>query len=260
MLVGALEVQQTQYPINGTYRELIAQVQLTPPALENVRQFVFHYDAVLHQLVTHKIMVSIRQDWVSGQLAEDAPSQIGIIELDIVYNWILPLSVNLEKGSFMTGFQAMVELGIRHIGEGTDCLLFLLVLLLPAPLLVSNGRWGQFGGVRYSLRHLLLIVTAFTIGHSLPLLFGTLEWFQFPSQPVEVLIALSILLSAAHALRPLFPGREPWVAASFGLIHGLAFADTLTNLHLETGPLLWSLFGGSNCCPGDSLAVFVKPD
>jgi hypothetical protein len=47
------------------------------------------------------------------------------------------------------------------------------------------------------------------------------------------LIACSILISAVHAIRPLFPKREAWVAAGFGLIHGLAFASVLANLQLD---------------------------
>ncbi len=47
-----------------------------------------------------------------------------------------------------------------------------------------------------------------------------------------MLIALSILLAAVHALRPLFPGREALIAASVGIVHGLAFAATLEQLGL----------------------------
>ncbi|RYF77183.1 MAG: HupE/UreJ family protein [Cytophagaceae bacterium] len=243
VLVGTLAVHETQNAINGTYRELTAQVKLIPPVGEDVRHFVFRYDVVLHQVVTHKILVSVRQDWARGQLTEQQPTQVGVIELDIVNNRVLPLTVNLEQGSAWRGFQAMVQLGMRHISEGTDHLLFLLVLLLPAPLLVNGSRWGRFGGVRYSLRRLLLIVTAFTVGHSVTLLIGALGWVRLPSQPVEILIAVSILVSAVHAFRPLFPGREAWVAAGFGLVHGLAFASTLANLRLDTGPMALSILG-----------------
>jgi hypothetical protein len=90
---------------------------------------------------------------------------------------------------------------------------------------------------------LLWIVTAFTLGHSLTLLLGALGWVRLPSQPVEVLIAVSILVSAVHAVRPLFPGREAWVAAGFGLVHGLAFAGTLSNLNLDAGPMALSILG-----------------
>jgi hypothetical protein len=44
---------------------------------------------------------------------------------------------------------------------------------------------------------------------------------------VESLIALSILVSAVHALRPLVPRGEPIIAAGFGLVHGPAFATLL---------------------------------
>ncbi|MBD2752916.1 HupE/UreJ family protein [Spirosoma sp. BT704] len=246
--ISELAVQETQNPINGVYRELTAQAQLVPPVGADVRQFIFYYDVVLHQVVTHKILVSVRQDWARGQIADDQPVQVGIISLDIVNNRILPLNVNLESGSTWTGFQSMLKLGMRHIAEGTDHLLFLLVLLLPAPLLVHGGTvrrfsWGSFGGVRYSLIHLLQIVTAFTVGHSITLLAGSLGWVRLPSQPVEILIAVSILVSAVHALRPLFPGREAWVAAGFGLVHGLAFASTLANLQLDAGPMALSILG-----------------
>ncbi len=124
-------------------------------------------------------------------------------------------------------YSAMFRLGMRHIAEGTDHVLFLLVLLLPAPLLVSGSRWGPLADLRQSLRRILAIVTAFTVGHSL-----TLGLVRVPERPVEVLIAVSILVSAVHALRPIFPGKEAWIAAFFGLIHGLAFAATLNRLGL----------------------------
>jgi hypothetical protein len=241
--IRALKVHETQNAINGVYRELTAQLELTPPAGADIRKFIFDYDAVLHQVVTHKILVSVRQDWAAGKLSQEAPNQVGVIELDIVNNRILPLTVKLEPGNTWKGFIAMVRLGIQHIAEGSDHLLFLLVLLLPAPLLYTRRRWTGFGGIRYSLSRLLWIVTAFTAGHSITLLLGAFGWVRLPSQPVEILIALSILVSAMHALRPIFPGKETWIAAGFGLIHGLAFANTLANLSLDAGRMALSILG-----------------
>lgn len=77
--VGALAVRETKNPINGTYRELTAPVRLIPPAGADVRRFVFRYDAVVHQVVTHKILVAVRQDWARGQVADTAVAQVGII-------------------------------------------------------------------------------------------------------------------------------------------------------------------------------------
>lgn len=128
---------------------------------------------------------------------------------------------------------SLFHLGMRHIAEGTDHLLFLLALLLPAPLLAVGARWAGPATVRQSLLHILSIVTAFTVGHSLTLTLAAMNFVHVPNRPVEVLIAVSILVSAVHALRPLFPGKEAWIAAFFGLIHGLAFASTLGRLGLS---------------------------
>jgi HupE / UreJ protein len=130
------------------------------------------------------------------------------------------------------GVASLFRLGMRHIAEGTDHLLFLLALLLPAPLLAAGSRWAGFAGTRHSLLQILKVVTAFTVGHSITLALAALGLVRAPTPPIEVLIAVSILVSAIHALRPLFPGREAVIAAFFGLIHGLAFAATLSQLGL----------------------------
>lgn len=141
------------------------------------------------------------------------------------------------------GFAGMYRLGIRHIADGTDHLLFLLALLLPAPLLAVGSRWTQSAGVRQSLLRIMKVVTAFTVGHSLTLVLAAFGFIHVPSRPIEVLIAVSILVSALHALRPLFPGREAAIAAFFGLIHGLAFASTLGELGLARWERVAGIFG-----------------
>jgi hypothetical protein len=133
-------------------------------------------------------------------------------------------------GAPFTGLASMFRLGMHHIATGTDHLLFLLTLLLSAPLVARQGRWAGVRDLRGSLWQIAAVVTAFTLGHSITLAIAGLNLLSAPGQPIEVLIALSILVSAAHALRPLFPRREAVVAAFFGLIHGVAFADTLARL------------------------------
>src|SRR5690606_15461244 len=87
------------------------------------------------------------------------------------------------------------------------------------------------------------VVTAFTVGHSITLFGGALFDWKLPPQPVEVLIALSILISAIHAWRPLFPAREPAVAALFGLVHGLAFATLIGSFGLGFGEKALAILG-----------------
>ena len=131
-----------------------------------------------------------------------------------------------------SSFVSLFRLGIRHIAEGTDHLLFLLALLLPAPLTAVGCHWSGVTNIRGSVLRILKIVTAFTVGHSITLALAASGLVSAPSRPVEVLIAVSILVSALHALRPIFPGKEAAIAAFFGLIHGVAFAATLSQLGL----------------------------
>jgi len=156
-------------------------------------------------------------------------TQVGGQSSALIARWWAQLRAWLGN---LGGFSSMFRLGMRHIAEGTDHLLFLLALLLPAPLLAFRSRWAAFAGVRHSILRILKVVTAFTVGHSITLALAALGLVRVPSRPIEILIAFSILVSAAHALRPLFPGREALIAAVFGLLHGLAFAQTLQNLGL----------------------------
>lgn len=241
--VNELSVVSGSQPYTGTYHELTARLFLQPPTGVSPRRFKLFYNVIIHQLVTHKALVSVRQDWETGKFGEK-PAEVGVVELNVPTNTIPPLVVDQAVGSLWRGFAGMVSLGVSHIAAGTDHLLFLLALLLPAPLLLTRQRrWGTSGGWRYSLSRVLWIVTAFTLGHSLTLVAGAIGWVRLPGQPVEVLIAVSILVSAIHAFRPLFAGREAVVAAGFGLVHGLAFAGTLANLDLDSGRMALSILG-----------------
>ncbi|WP_205691200.1 HupE/UreJ family protein [Chitinophaga oryziterrae] len=240
--VRDLRVQPVEQSASGPYQELTAHLWLQPPVGVSTKDFTLNYDVIIHQLVTHKALVAIRQDWEKGVYSEQ-PEEVGVIRLDIPTGTILPLHINQSGGSMWRGFKSMVSLGMQHIAEGTDHLLFLLVLLLPAPLLVKEKRWGAFGGTKYSVIRLLKVVTAFTAGHSITLLAAATGWLRLPGQPVEVLIAISILVSAIHALRPVFSGKEAYIAAGFGLIHGMAFASTLANLDLDTTRMGLSILG-----------------
>jgi hypothetical protein len=240
--VTRMKVEKAEQTQSGAYQEITVQLNLLPPAGVTTRNFTLNYDVIMHQVVSHKALVSVRNDWESGKMGEK-PVDAGVIMVDTQTTQILPLEINLEKGSLWEGFKGMVSLGMQHIKEGTDHLLFLLVLLLPATVLVNGRQWGDFGGAKYSIARLLKIVTAFTVGHSITLLIGALGWLRLPQQPVEVLIAVSILISAIHAVRPIFPGKEMYVAAGFGLVHGLAFATVLSDLNLNAGAMALSILG-----------------
>lgn len=239
---GKMSVQEINDISVGNFPEINIDILLSPSKRQSLKDFTLNWDLIIHQIPTQSIIFSIEQDWQNG-IIQDNSKQIGIIALDIPTGEIHPLRIKLVQGTWFKGFKSMVFLGIKHISEGTDHLLFLLVLLLPIPLLVKNQKWSIYRAVRPSLIHILKVVTAFTIGHSITLLFGALGWVILPSKSIEILIGVSILVSAIHAIKPIFPNKEIYIALGFGLIHGLAFANTLQDLNLDTTKMLLSIFG-----------------
>jgi hypothetical protein len=241
--VGRLTLSRAVQTGTGTYRELVARVRLIPPAGADVRRFTFGYDVVVHQVVTHTVLVTVRQDWAAGQVDGAGATQVGTIRVDTRTMKVPALKVDLGAGSAWRGFVAMLELGGDHILTGTDHLLFLLILLLPAPLVARGGRWNGLVGPRKALSRIGRITLAFTAGHSVALAATALGHLDIPGRPVEAFIAASILVGAIHAVRPLFPGKEALVAGVFGLGHGMAFSFVLAEMQLTTGQLVTSLLG-----------------
>lgn len=124
-------------------------------------------------------------------------------------------------------FSSFVKLGVTHIWEGYDHLLFL------AALLVGGGTFPQ----------LLAMVTAFTLAHSITLVLATLGLLALPAGPVELVIALSIMWVAVENVVQRQPRSRVGIAFGFGLIHGFGFAGVLAEAGLEAGRLFVPLLG-----------------
>lgn len=221
--------------VDGT-PHLVMDLRLTPPD-GKVTRFDLRYDVIIGQLVTHKAIATIRTQWKAGTTNHD-PQTLGIFDFSTH-----SLQVDADKGSWLRGFTSMAGLGTEHVSSGADHLLFLLMLLIPAPLVARGGRWRRRDSAKGSVLRVVHVVTAFAIGHSITLALATFDVVSAPSQVVESLIALSILISAIHAIRPLVPGGEALIAVGFGLVHGLAFATILSDFGLSGGTLVSSLFG-----------------
>jgi len=246
----------TQVLSGPPFWELRVHLELLPNKNEDTRRLFLDYDVVMHEVVNHTALISIRNDWENG-IITDNPTEAGVIRRDLQSNTIQPFEINLKKGSSWKGLESMFLLGIEHIKNGADHLLFIITLLLPACLLVSNKRWTVYGGLKYSVVRLLKVVTAFTVGHSITLLMGVLGLVRIPTQIIEVTIAVSILISAIHAIKPLFYGKEIFIAVGFGFIHGLAFSQTLQNLHLVSTDLALSVAGFNAGIEAMQIAVII---
>jgi hydrogenase/urease accessory protein HupE len=117
--------------------------------------------------------------------------------------------------------------GIQHILIGPDHILFLIGLLL-------------LGG---TIRQLLIVVTSFTLAHSITLSLAALNIVTPPARVIEPAIALSIVYVGADNLLAR-GGRDvrAWIAFGFGFIHGFGFANVLREMDLPARALGWSLF------------------
>jgi hypothetical protein len=211
---------------------LLVEAQFIPPN-GVAGDLALHYDAIVERLVSHRILVSSRP---AG--TDDDYTAVGVLD------WQRQsIGVARQGPSAVQGFLDAAALGVRHIREGADHLLFLLMLLLPAPLVARRGRWARADDLGRQAWRTVHVVTAFAVGHSVTLALAALGYVHVPTVVVESLIAVSILVSGVHALRPIVRGGEVWIAAGFGLMHGLAFAALLGGLDLGRGSLVTELLG-----------------
>ncbi len=209
---GALEVVPDRQSLR-----LAFTVSGGRPARVGLRALVFPYDPI------HQTFVNIYEDTaLKHQAILDGTRQTADYYSGTVQG----------RASVIRTF---VLSGIEHILIGPDHILFLVGLLL-------------LGG---SFKRLALIVTSFTIGHSITLSLAALDILSPSSQLIEPLIALTIVVVGADNILVLRGANErareatdirAWLAAGFGLIHGFGFAYVLKEFGLPQAALGWSLF------------------
>jgi HupE / UreJ protein len=131
----------------------------------------------------------------------------------------------------MSDFFIYLRLGFDHITDprGYDHILFVIALCA----VYTIKQWRQ----------VLVLVTAFTIGHSVTLALATLQLISYSTALVELLIPVTILVTAitnfffrepASRSRTTLPTSRRWwrygLALAFGLIHGMGFSNYLRSL------------------------------
>ena len=138
----------------------------------------------------------------------------------------------------MNDFNLFFGIGIDHILNtgALDHLLFIMVLC--AVYLVTD--WKK----------LLVLITAFTIGHSLTLALSVYDVVRFNSAWVEFLIPLTIVLTALYNLTlagKAVPRQKIQInyllALFFGLVHGMGFANNIRFMLAESQSILLPLLG-----------------
>ncbi len=136
----------------------------------------------------------------------------------------------------MSNFGLYFTLGRQHIADlnGIDHILFITALCLR----YQFSDWQK----------LLVLVTAFTIGHSITLALSVLNIVHFPTKWIEFLIPCTILITAVSNVfvkKFAFKSRFPFIyflALFFGLIHGLGFSNYLKSLLGRSQNIIVQLF------------------
>jgi hypothetical protein len=144
--------------------------------------------------------------------------------------------INFNNFATMQDFSFYFGVGFDHIisKDALDHILFILVLAAVYQL----KDW----------KHVLILVTAFTIGHSVTLALSIFNIVRFPDAWVEFLIPCTIVLTALINLLKRSPASGKvnlnyYLAAFFGLIHGMGFANTLRFMLSRNQRIGWNLLG-----------------
>lgn len=186
------------------------------PAHVALHAYVFPYDPIHQTFINIYEDATLRQQLILDANHQDAEYYSGSVQ------------------GRLAVVKTFVASGITHILIGPDHISFLIGLLL-------------LGG---SLARLALIVTSFTVGHSITLSLAALDVVSPSPRFIEPLIALTIVVVGADNLLVIKNRKDAahatdiraWLAVAFGLIHGFGFAYVLKEFGLPRAALGWSLF------------------
>lgn len=136
----------------------------------------------------------------------------------------------------MNDFGLYFRLGWEHIMSWAALDHLLFIAALAAIYLLKD--WKQ----------VLILVTAFTIGHSLTLALSVFDILRFNSKWVEFLIPCTIIITAiSNLFQRKFTAQSIrinyFLALSFGLIHGMGFANTIRFMLAKDQSIGWGLLG-----------------
>lgn len=152
----------------------------------------------------------------------------------------------------MNDFWLYLQIGFHHIADirGIDHMLFVVALC-----------------IRYEFtdwRKLLVLVTAFTIGHSITLALSVFDMINYPMSWIEFLIPITIVITAfsnVFVKKFVFKAKFPliyFLALFFGLIHGMGFSNYLKSLLGKGESVIWQLLAFNlGLEAGQILIVFI---
>lgn len=217
---GGLEIYfMLEYPCENP-QNLAGYVSLYE-AIPGLRQGVMTFYGGPDDILRASVVSAQKPDFTVSLPPRVAGTAVPAAEDSVASDTGPPAAPTESRPSNRFAFGEFFVLGIEHILIGIDHLLFLAALLL---------------GVR-NLKSMLVIISCFTVAHSITLALAALNLVNIPSTVVEPLIAASIIFVGVDTLvRKEHPQDRMWLAAAFGLIHGFGFASVLREIGLGNSP------------------------
>ncbi|WP_334064665.1 HupE/UreJ family protein [Alteromonas genovensis] len=184
------------------------------------------YEGIFDISPTHKLLttINVQDETLTSVIAEDKR--------------ILTLSP--KALSTASQFFEMVYQGIWHIFIGLDHILFLVATLLTVNLARHQRTWKKEDKKRDIVKNTVILVSAFTLAHSITLTATALDIITLDSRWVELGIAISVMLTALNNIFPVV-FRLGFLTFGFGLLHGMGFASVFAELNAQSNSLVISV-------------------
>jgi hypothetical protein len=193
---------------------------------EDSREISISYEGIFEISPTHKLLTTVntQDETLTSVISEDKR--------------ILTLSP--KALSTASQFLEMIYQGIWHIFIGLDHILFLVATLLTVNLARNERTWKKEGKKRDIVKNTVILVSAFTLAHSITLTATALNLITLDSRWVELGIAISVMLTALNNIFPIV-FRLGFLTFGFGLLHGMGFASVFAELNAQSNSLVMSV-------------------
>ncbi|MEQ3640568.1 MAG: HupE/UreJ family protein [Alteromonas sp.] len=193
---------------------------------QDSREISISYEGIFDISPTHKLLttVNVQDETLTSVIAEDKRI----------------LTLTPKALSTSSQFFEMVYQGIWHIFIGLDHILFLVATLLTVNLARNERTWKKENKKRDIIKNTVILVSAFTLAHSITLTATALDIIMLDSRWVELGIAISVMLTALNNIFPVV-FRLGFLTFGFGLLHGMGFASVFAELNAQSNSLVMSV-------------------
>lgn len=202
---------------------LVYPLEVSCAYLEEVR---VQYTGIVTDFPTHKLLTSITINDQSFVYVLDSERAA--------------ITVSAQDSAWASQFGEMVYQGIWHIFIGLDHILFLVATLLTVNLYRKNKRWVKEQSKKLIFKNTVILVSTFTLAHSITLTATALDVITLDSRIVELGIAISVAITALNNVYPMIM-RVGFITFGFGLLHGMGFASVFGDLNAQAGSLVMNV-------------------